>query len=233
MATTTNANLPKPILLTTVQQTLRDEIENELEELKNKIHTYARVSPDDIRKLGAKAASLHKSLQDAGVAVQHHKYMIENRGVPPSNPNFYEHIHPIEDLLKFIADPSANYDPEDQTIGHEFDFEVYSRRWQHNDTYKLQRTNRGWSVSSLAPQPVATAKDGRVGGKLGTGLFQLLDHDSINYPEELPGYLEWLWQRAAEEGLVHDKLQEALTMLANWVSLVERNTPKGIFAGYK
>ena len=82
-------------------------------------------------------------------------------------------------------------------------------------------------------QQEAAGRDGRVGGKPGTGLFNILDHDFINYPEELPGYLKWLWERAAEDGLAHEQVQEALTMLADWVSLVEKNSPTGVFQGYK
>lgn len=43
--------------------------------------------------------------------------MLENRGVPVEDVEFYNHIHPVDDLLKFIDDVNANDDPEDTTIG--------------------------------------------------------------------------------------------------------------------
>lgn len=43
--------------------------------------------------------------------------MLENRGVPVEDIEFYNHIHPVDDLLKFIDDINANDDPEDTTIG--------------------------------------------------------------------------------------------------------------------
>jgi hypothetical protein len=169
----------------------------------------------------SKAVELHKLVKP-----KHHNYMINNRGVSPDDPEFYNHVHPIEDLLKFINDPHANDDPEDQTIGHEFDFNVFSRRWGHNDRYRIKRTSSGWDVSYIA-----------IGGpcnKKGQPfLFENLDHDGINYPEELPGYMEWLWDQSQELGIPHERVQEAINQLAEWVNLCEKNSPKGIWEGYK
>jgi hypothetical protein len=157
--------------------------------------------------------------------------MLKNRGMPPTHPDFYKHVHPVEDLLRFIGNEHANDDPVDATIGHEFTFEVFCRRWGHPDRYRVKRTASGWIFGYM--QELPTGRDGRVAGKNGTGLFHLLDHDSINYPEELPGYFEWLWEQAAERGLTHDGVQEAVSQLAEWVSLCERESPAGVFAGYK
>jgi hypothetical protein len=169
----------------------------------------------------SKAVELHKIVKP-----KHHKYMIENRGIDPDDPEFYNHVHPIEDLLKFIKDPHANDDPEDQTIGHEFTFDVFSRRWGHNDRYRIKRINKGWDVYHIAIGGPCN-KEGR------PFLYENLDHDSINYPEELPGYMEWLWEQAKELGIPHDQLQESLNQLAEWVNLCEKNSPKGVWEGYK
>lgn len=229
---TTAVNSSGPVKLTSAQLALQSEIAKGLSNIMSRIHSHVRTSPEEIRRLGEKAAELHKSLRDSGVTVRHHKYMIVNRGMKPDDPGFYDHVHPIQDLLKYIDNQSANRDPEDQTIDHDFEFVVYSRRWGHTETYRFKRTRTGWSVN-FAMGPIATAKDGRVGGKPGTGVFHLLDHDSINFPEDLPGYLKWLWERAAEDGLKHDQVQEALTTLAEWVSLVEKHSPEGIFTNFK
>lgn len=173
------------------------------------------------KKMVREATELHKLVKP-----KHHKYMLANRGVSPEDPAFYDHIHPVEDLLKFIEDPHANDDPEDQTIGHEFTFRVYSRRWGHDDQYRVRRTATGWDVHHIA-----------IGGscdKQGKPfLFMNFDQDSINYPEELPGYFEWLWMQAAEQGLTHDEVQSGLDQLAAWVSNCERQSPAGIFVGFK
>lgn len=172
-------------------------------------------------EMGSKAVLLHKRVQP-----KHHKYMLKNRGVSPDDPEFYNHVHPVQDLLKFVDDPHANDDPEDQTIDHEFEFNVFSRRWGHDDRYRIKRTANGWQINHLG-----------IGGPCNRKgepfLFENLDHDSINYPEELPGYMEWLWDQCSELGLTHDQVQAALNELADWVSLCERNSPRGIWQSFK
>jgi len=202
-----------------------------LDDVRSQMRKREGVDAVQLDRLAKVAHELHMSLANRGHEPRHHKYMIENRDAAPNTEEFYRHVHPVEDLLKFIEDESANDDPVDVTIGDTFDFSVYSRRWGHNDRYRLTRTKTGWVVASFQEVPVG--RDGRVGRKAGTGLFHLLDHDSINYPEELPGYLDWLWERAAEDGLSHEVVQEAVTELANWVSACERATPKGVFGGFK
>jgi hypothetical protein len=221
-----------PVKLTEPQRKLVDDLERRLNQILAKIHSSRAYDSKENQEMGALAASLHKSLKESGVVVRHHKYMIENRGKKPDDPGFYEHVHPVEDLLKFIRNQAANDDPEDQTIGHEFRFDVYSRRWGHDDTYRVIRTETGWVFQHMMG-PIPTGKDGRVGGRMNSGLFDMLDHDSINYPEELPGYLQWLWERAAENGLTHDQAQEGITALAEWVSIVEKSSPGGIFEHFK
>ena len=167
------------------------------------------------------AVELHKIVKP-----KHHRYMIENRGCSPDAPEFYDHIHPVQDLLKFIDDPHANDDPEDVTIGHSFSLVVYSRRWGHEDRYTIVRNEKGWVISNIS-----------IGGQCDKAgrpyLFENLDHDSINYPEELPGYFDWLWQQAEEEGLSHEQVQEALNQVGGWITLCERNSPRGIWEGFK
>ena len=152
--------------------------------------------------------------------------MIKNRGVQPDDPEFYLHFHPIEDLLRFLQNEEANDDPIDQTIGADFTFRLFSRRWGHEDEYKISRTADGWAVTHIM-----------VGGECDKGgrpfLFENLQHDFIQYPEGLDGWLEWLWNRAADQGLTSEQVQTGLQQLADWVSETERHSPNGgIWEGY-
>ena len=167
------------------------------------------------------AHELHKIVKP-----KHHKYMIENRGVDPNDREFYNHIHPIEDLLAYIKNPHANDDPEDQTIDHDFEIKIYSRRWGHLDTYQITRIESGWVIGNLSISG-SCDKTGK------PYLFENLKHDLINYPEAIPGYLEWLWDQASEQGLSHKQVQQALNDLGEWISICEKNSPKGIWEGYK
>ncbi len=221
----------EPVQLSPEQEALRNRLRERLDDIRARLRSNKDVDPSEIEHLGQDAAKLHASLKRDGIVVRHHKYMVKNRGMDPDHPDFYMHIHPVEDLLSFIEDQSANEDPEDLTLDHEFTFEVYSRRWGHKDTYRLTRTKTGWIVKHM--QEVRAGRDGRVGSRPGTGLFRYLDHDSINYPADLPGYLEWLWVCAAEDGLSPSEVQEALQTLADWVSVVEQESPGGIFGRFK
>ena len=204
------------------QQELRKKLVSKLEYIKGnweKLPNAERLE----NELGVIAHELHMSLTPKP---KHHRYMIENRGVSPDHPDFYKHIHPVEDLLDYLEDNTANDDPEDQTINHDFKMQVYSRRWGHKDEYKIKRTETGWLFEF-----------GARGGpcdKLGKpNLYNILDADSINYPEELGGYIEWLWNQAKDEGLSHEEVQSALDDIADWISACEINTPRGVFRGYK
>lgn len=209
------------------EQELRAEVETLLNEIKNLLfsHKWNISDPDHAEKwnkMVGKAVELHNLVKP-----KHHKYMIKNRGYNPDDPEFYNHIHPIEDLLAFMDDPHANDDPEDVTMDHEFTLTVYSRRWGHDDSYKLKRTKTGWELSHIS---ISAGKCDKSGIPY---LFENLNHDSINYPEGLPGYMAWLWEQAAEQGLTHEKVQESLNELGDWISSCEKSSPKGIWEAYK
>lgn len=211
------------------KEQLRAELERLLGEVKKYIQDGFSRDPNKVAKyqsdwdeMVSKAILLHKIVKP-----KHHRYMIENRGCLPDNPEFYDHIHPIEDLLAYMDDPHANDDPEDQTIDHDFYLEVYSRRWGHNDRYILKRIPNGWFIKSLImTNSGECAKDGT------PYLYKNLEHDSINYPHALPEYLEALWSKAHNDGLSHDEVQEALNQLSKWIIICEKNTPSGIWEGY-
>ena len=104
------------------------------------------------------------------------------------------------------------------------DLEVYSRRWGHTERYKIIRTANGWQVQHIG-----------IGGdcdKTGAPyLFKNLDHDSINYPEELGGYMEWLWDQSAS--MSEESIQAELDLIGEWIQTTEKASPGGIFSAYK
>lgn len=205
------------IELTAAQQQLREEIVQNLAIVKEAIHKKRNENHDVACDRMAEAAhQLHMSLSPAPT---HHGYMITNRGMQPEDPKFYDHIHPVEDLLAYLNDPTVNDDPTDQTLGNTFTLGVYSNRWGHIDNYKIVRNEEGWHVSynSLSGQ----------GGKDAIGgLDELLRHDSIAYPDDLDYVMETLWNQAATSGLSHEEVQTRLNEIANWINATERNYPR-------
>ncbi|EJR35136.1 MULTISPECIES: hypothetical protein [Bacillus cereus group] len=215
--------------LTPEQLRLKEIVEECLNILKADIRE-RKIPYEEITKIFDRMAEaghkLHMSLKEQDQEPVHHRYMIQNRGMSSDDSNFYRHIHPSEDLLAFIQNVHANDDPTDQTIGHEFEFNVYTRRWGNYDHYKITRIESGWHLSHLS-------YTGDCKKDVSPILYESFRHDSINYPESLPGYFEWLWDQAQEEGLSHDAVQQSLNELAEWVSLCEKGSPSGIFGGYK
>lgn len=222
--------MPKKIKLTEPQV----ELKNRLEGLYNKVWEYIEsyqksLSVDEANKLyedmAQTAYNLHISLKNSGNEPKHHKYMIENRGCTPQDVRFYEHVHPVQDLLSFIEDVHANDDPEDKTIGKIFSMKVFSKRWGHYDPYEITRTKEGWVVKGASDSYPCDKS-------MHPGLNKLLEHDSICYPKNINIFFEWLWDRAAEDGLNEAAVQKAITKLGKWISECEMRAPRsGVFNG--
>lgn len=198
-----------------------------IQELYNEAMNYFKNKPtnipssrmeDIINELGFLGHKLHMQLNPKP---KHHRYMIENSGMQPEDPDFYYHIHPIEDLLKYLDDPHANDDPEDVTLDEKFEFKVYTRRWGHEDLYNITRNKDGWYISHLS-------HEGQGGKNAEPILSYILRHDSVSYPQNLPRVMEDIWIRAKDEGLTKEQVQEMLKQVADWISIVEENYPSDI-----
>lgn len=179
----------------------------------------------NLKELGEKGHALHKSLTARGHEPKQRRHMIEGRGMQPDHPEFYQHIHPAQALLEFIDDPDAAGDPPDLTIGAEFQFRVFSRRWRRHDTYRVTRTAGGWNIRHMT-----IGGDGNKRGE--PALFASFRQDSIQYPRGIGDYFEWLWDQARDQGLDAAAVQAALDRLAEWVSTTEQAAPSdGLFSG--
>lgn len=218
-----------PLILTSEQE----ELKARLVELKKKAWDHLKRRNDEkvdykevesvYSEMASVAHDLHMSLKNSGTPPKHHGYMIKNRGMDPENEKFYHHIHPVEDLLKFIDDVDANNDPTDSTIGIEFELRVYSRRWGHYDHFCIKRVESGWDFKGLMiPNSGLCAKNGE------PYLFKTLDHDTICYPHQLKEFFEYLWEEAAK-GMTEEEVQDSINMIGEWISTCEMSTPKGIF----
>jgi len=152
---------------------------------------------------------------------KHHAYMIQNRGVNPSDPEFYSQIQAVQDLLEYLDDVNANDDPEDITLNEEFDLKIYTRRWGHYDLYTLIRNEKGWYISFMS-------HEGQGGMNADPVLSYMLRHDGISYPQNLSNIMEDIWIRARVEGLTKQQVQEMLNTVSSWIEVVEKNYPEDI-----
>lgn len=205
------------VILTDEQERLRKVIEENLIIAKdwNKFNDLSIIERAFL-EMNEAAHTLHIQLSPSP---KHHRYMIENRGVQPEDLEFYNHIHPVEDLLKYLDDTSANDDPVDHTLDHEFDFKLYTSRWGHYDNYRLTRNKDGWYVNQLSYK----GQSDSYGDNL---LISAMEHDSISYPKNVGYFLNGIWERAQDQGLTHGEVQQMLDELAEWISQTEKSAPR-------
>lgn len=201
---------------------LTEEQEILANKLRELVGAFSGNTTEYLDQVADTAHELHMSLVKSGHPPRHRRNMLENREVEPTERKFYWHLHPAEDLLAFIDDENANDDPVDTTIGSSFEMRVFTRRWGHDDRYTLKRTEQGWNVDSGIYKGVCN-KEG------GPTLFQALRHDGVQYPHQLPLFLEYLWNEARDSGLKEDQVQEAIHEIGVWISVTERSVPRGIF----
>lgn len=208
------------------EQSIRDQLVDLVHQVRESISNHEQWGEKQINRYSTMAKlahQLHMSLSARGIEPKHHKYMLENRGVPVEDIEFYNHIHPVEDLIRFIDDPDANNDPEDCTIGEEFSFRIYTRRWGHFDSHSITRTSSGWLFKGA--QSTSSGKCNKNGDP---SLYMTLDHDSVCYPANIRIFFERIWDKASD-GLSKEDVQQAITDVANWINTCEKSVPRGIF----
>ncbi|MGY4556831.1 hypothetical protein COL22_02055 [Bacillus thuringiensis] len=206
------------VQLTNEQKQLREVIAYYLKIAKNWENTDYEIIEDAFMHMKLAAHKLHMQLEPKP---KHHNYMIKNRGMRPEEPDFYNHIHPVEDLLSYLDDTSANDDPIDSTLGCTFEFNVYSNRWGHRDRYELTRTENGWHVRHLT-------FDGTDSLDNMATLYAAMSHDGISFPSSVKYYFSSIWMIAQDEGLEYNQVQEMINRVADWISQTEMNAPRDI-----
>jgi hypothetical protein len=152
------------------------------------------------------------------------KYLMINSCLIPEKEmtEFYSNYDMLYAMLKDIRGEGERMELNgDQTLDIEMTFSVYTRRWGHQDNYRICRTVDGWEVKHLAMNG-ACEKDG-------TGaLMQNLQHDCVFYPEDGVKYaMSQLWEQADEGELNSEQLQQNLQQIADWISAVEQAVGKG------
>ena len=210
------------IVLRASEKKLYDSLIMLVDQIQKSFHDYSSRSEQAMKyeQMAKEANRLHMLLRNRNLEPKHHKYMYKNRGVPVEDLEFYNHLHPVEDLLKYIDNPDANNDPEDSTIDEEFNMNIYTRRWGHYDTYTVMRTSTGWRFSFR--DTVDCDKECK------PGLFDALEHDLVSYPYNIGELIEWVWNKAAE-GATKQAVQQAIDDIAEWISTCEKSVPRGMF----
>ena len=152
--------------------------------------------------------------------------MINNRGVSPEEniEEYYNHFHSLKDLYKIIDTPSNLWKTlkGDINLNQECNFEVYTNRWGHEDTYKVKRIYNGWYVSHLSIEGECNPDGtGLIENSYG-GFIANFNQDSVEYPESFHYFMERLWNLADETEMSIQELQQKLSDVARLISEVEK-----------
>ena len=147
------------------------------------------------------------------------KWLLYNCDINPEKhvEEFYDNFDCLKALLEEIKGRGQKMQiHSDDTLEKDLMFEVYTRRWNHSDCYRMRRTISGWECSHIS-----------ISGKCeknGEGaLFKNLNHDSVFFPEEaVKQAMEELWEAADEGEIDLEELQKRLQQVADWISHVEK-----------
>src|SRR5207248_1883425 len=94
-----------PITLSDKQRVLADSICKRWLEALTEFHSTGGSA--NVRGLidsaAADAHKLHQELEKGGQPITHKQQLIRNRGVLPTDHEFYRHVHAIEDFLELIG----------------------------------------------------------------------------------------------------------------------------------
>jgi hypothetical protein len=108
-----------------------------------------------------------------------------------------------------------------------FELKIYSRRYNRYLDYRIEKIENGWDIKY-----VQTCHDTSVCDKTGyPNLYNQLNQDNINYPEDLGNYMRYLWEHAAEKDMTDAEIQKHLNELGTWISTVEKASTTGTFWG--
>lgn len=157
--------------------------------------------------------------------------IIMNSGIiPENNPEeYYNHFHMIEDLYRVIFEnEEIKWDSVegDLNLNKPMKLRIYSTRWGHDDIYEVRRTITGWNFKHLT-YDLNCVKDGSLNGSKKDGLYQILKHDSIQYPYEgVSSALQNLWILADSTEMATKDLENYLQDVGNWINAVEKATKK-------
>lgn len=99
-----------------------------------------------------------------------------------------------------------------------FTFRVYSRRWNHEATYRFTKTDTGWDIQH-------EAHSGPCDHEGSPHLLNNFRQDNIAYPDKVEGFVGFIWRKLHVGEIGATQAQEMLQQVADWVSACERSQP--------
>lgn len=147
------------------------------------------------------------------------EYLYINSGQFPTEKEFFNHIHILEDLYNNLRNTKHYSKKGDENLNKKIEFKIFTKRWGHDDFYSIERIKDGWRVYGFTI--FETDK------KASDLIKHILEHDSVIYPYNLETIFESLWKNADEE-MDFNTLKSCINNLFAWISTIEYKTPKCI-----
>ncbi len=97
--------------------------------------------------------------------------------------------------------------------------------WGHIDRYKISKTDNGWYVANIS----INGECDKTGEPY---LFENFRQDSIDYSQDLGGYMEFLWDKSTSENMSENEIQKQLDLIGKWLQTDQKASPGGIFCEY-
>lgn len=88
-----------------------------------------------------------------------------------------------------------------------FYFKVYSHRWEHHDTHRLDIADEGWEIRHIAINGTSDKRGN-------PHLYANLNQNNIIYPSGLGLEMELLFEHARDRTLENEEIQARLDRLA-------------------
>lgn len=108
----------------------------------------------------------------------------------------------------------------------EYDIEIYSPRWGHNDTYTISFSREEMRIS-LGPRAVTCTYVENRDPEWDGDIFRILVNDHIHAPKILPDLFEYIWF-AWRDGSDVD-YQAELEAIATWLNAISNAKPRTDF----
>lgn len=193
-----------------------------INEYEKYIHEVERVGYNEskFQDLWSKINSFIPAIHWGSLPIYKEEY-VSKRGLNNLDKNpfeYYNDYYTLSDLYKWVK-VEDKWEPSllgDCNLDIEMEFPVYTRRWGHEDYYRISRTTTGWYINFLSING-DSKKDGT--GKI----FANLKHDGVFFPEEdIKNAFSILWDDADRREMPISELKRKLQDIASWISNVEK-----------
>lgn len=135
----------------------------------------------------------------------------------------------LKEFIDYLNDKGNNViDENDNTLGKEFNIDIQNRKFNENLNINIIKTKNGWRIynseRNIKRRCDKFCRD---------GLYNLLDNFAVSYPNDLDGYLKWLWEASTVFNYTEQEVCEEFKEISKWINLCNEYSPNTLLGGYK